>query len=399
MPDITEKAPVFDLGIENSQVLGNINEAEAFLSDTVIKAKDTEKLEQIDEEEETAKLAEKKVEEKKPPVKKEPPKKSATEVAEDFFGTGKTEEEETDDEIDEPGNIPPIKKEEPVKGNEFESFSEELYKLGVLSPDDEEAPILAKSGEDLLSLLNKEKQKGAIAWLDNFLEQHGEDRRELFDAIFVKGVDPKTFLPVYNQLQNLEGLDLNEETNQEKVVREFYKRAGIAEEKIPAKIQRLKDSADLQSEAEDLHPQLVAQDKERAEEIKEQAAETIRQQNEIENLYRASLNKLVSEKAKGKDYDGIPISPQRVQKAMDFLQTKKWKTADGQLLTDFDKFILETKKPENIEKRLKIALLEETGWDFSKIEKKAISKESNQLFSSLQKETKKKTIPTHTTDW
>lgn len=408
MADVTEKTPTFDLGIENSQVMGNINEAEAFLSDTVIKAKPGEELKEIDEEEELAKAEEAKQAALKKKAEKAPPKKSAAELGEDFFNTGDEEDEDPQEELDTNGKplkpIVPAKKEETTedKGNEFENFSKELYDLNVLTLDEEgQTPLLAKTGDDLLELLNKEKQKGAIAWLDNFLEQHGEDRRELFQAIFVNGVDPKTYLPVYNQLENLKGLSLEEEANQEKVVREFYKRAGIAEEKISTKIQRLKDSADLQTEAEDFHPQLVAQDEQRAKDIEEQAAESTRMQNEIETIYKASISKLISEKGKGKDYDGIPITPQRIQKAVDALQTKKWKTADGQLLTDFDKFILETKKPENIEKRLKIALLEEIGWDFSKIEKKAISKESNKLFNSLaQKEHKQQTRqPAPQTEW
>lgn len=390
MADNLEPDISFDLGIMDSRTMGSVQEAEAFLSDTAIKAKDSKELEEIEEEE---------VFIKKPVAKKEekvPPKKSAVELGENLLSEeGEEEIEKTKEEEEEaPANTKTKKKEgEEEEGNQFETFSKELYSLNVLSHDAEEgeAPI-AKTGEELLALLNNEKRKGAVAWIDNFLEQHGEDRRELFEAIFVKGADPKEYLPLYNQAVSLENLDLEKEINQEKVVREFYRRAGIAEDKIGTKIQRLKDTADLQSEAEDFHPQLLEQDKNKAKAVADAAEQTLKAKEQIEGAYRNSILKTVSEKAKGKDFEGIPISPQLVREAVDFLQTDKWKTADGQLLTDFDKLILETKKPEGVHKRLMIAFLEKINWDFSKIEKKAASKQSGELFNSLaQKDLKNKT--------
>lgn len=407
MADETIAVPSFDLGISNSETFGDLKAAEAFLNDTAIKVKEGEELEEIDEEEETPPVK------KKPSAKKEEKKPSAVELAEKFLNDEEDpdeEEEEEDDEEAQPAGKTktpaPKEKEEdtPEDSNSFESFSKELYTLNVLSTEEGEEPVIAKTGEELLELLNKEKQKGAIAWLDNFLEQHGEDRRELFEAIFIKGADPKEYLPVYNQTESLKDLDLENEANQEKVMREFYRRAGVAEEKIAAKIQRLKDTADLQSEAEEFHPQLVAQDEQKLKDIADAAEQELRIKNQIEETYKNSLMKLISEKAKGKDYDGIPINPKAVQASFDALYTKKWKTADGQLLTDFDKIILESKKPENVDKRLKFMLLEQIGWDFSKIEKKAISKESNQLFNSLVKQkdkekTKEKNKQTFSEGW
>lgn len=408
------ETPSFDFGITESAHMGNIKEAESFLSDTVIKAKNAGELKEIIEDEE----GEDEEGEEIPPVKKTPPKKedskkkevpkkSVAELGEDFLETkGEDEEDEEEGEEDEEEETQIAGRKETKKGGEgsnpFEEFSKELYSLNVLSQEEGD-PVYAKTGEELLSLLNKEKRKGAVAWIDNFLEQHGEDRRELFEAIFIKGADPKKYLPVYNQAKALEALDLEQEGNQEKVVREFYRRAGIAEDKIATKIQRLKDAADLQSEAEDFHPQLLEQDKQRAKAIADEAEEALNVQKQIDESYTNSIIKLLQEKAKGKDFEGIPITPKLVKEGFDFLQTKKWKTADGQLLTDFDKLILETKKPENVQKRLMIAFLEKINWDFSKIEKKAVSKQSSELFNSLaQKDIKNKTQQKQTapvTEW
>ncbi len=393
MPDNSLQVPTFDLGIENSEVLGNLRDAEAFLSETVTPNANPDDLKKVeDEEEEVKKKApEKKIIEKpKEKEEEEEPKKSAQELVEEIFGESKEEEDEEEEEAPKKKEKE-TKEEEENEDNQFESFSKELYKLNVLTSDEDEEPIFAKSGQELLSLLNNEKQKGGIQWIENFLSQHGEDRRELFDAIFIKGADPKEYLPVYNEAQALENIDLTQERNQEKVVREFYRRAKVSEEKIDTKIQRLKDIAELQSEAEDFHPQLLEQDKQKAADVAEAAEELNRNKLAIEELYKESLVKLIQEKSKNKDIDGLPISSKTAQEAYDFLITKKWKTVDGSLLTDFDKFILETKKPENIEKRLKIALLEKVGWDFSKIQTKAISNKSGELFNSLVQKDKTKT--------
>lgn len=384
MADTIIEAPIFDLGITNSEVMGNLKDAEAFLSESATPDADPEKLEKATKEDLEKKLPVEKKPENKEEDKKE--EKSAAQLAEEFFSDGEKEEEEEEQEEKE---TKAEKKEE--ADNQFESFSKELYKLNVLTQEGEDEPTFAKTGEDLLALLNREKQKGGIQWVEQFLEQHGEDRRELFDAIFIKGVDPKEYLPVYNQAQSLEALDLTQEKNQEKVVREFYKRANVSEEKIDTKIQRLKDIAELQSEAEDFHPQLLEQDKQKAADVAEAAEELNKNKAAIEQIYKDSLVKVLQEKGKGKDMDGIPVSQKLLQEAYDSLVTKKWKLADGSLLTDFDKFILETKKPENVEKRLKIALLEKIGWDFSKIQTKAISNKSTELFQSLaQKDIKNK---------
>lgn len=383
MADTIIEAPIFDLGITNSEVMGNLKDAEAFLSESATPDADPEKLEKATKEDLEKKLPVEKKPENKEEDKKE--EKSAAQLAEEFFSDGEKEEEEEQEEKETKAE----KKEE--ADNQFESFSKELYKLNVLTQEGEDEPTFAKTGEDLLALLNREKQKGGIQWVEQFLEQHGEDRRELFDAIFIKGVDPKEYLPVYNQAQSLEALDLTQEKNQEKVVREFYKRANVSEEKIDTKIQRLKDIAELQSEAEDFHPQLLEQDKQKAADVAEAAEELNKNKAAIEQIYKDSLVKVLQEKGKGKDMDGIPVSQKLLQEAYDSLVTKKWKLADGSLLTDFDKFILETKKPENVEKRLKIALLEKIGWDFSKIQTKAISNKSTELFQSLaQKDIKNK---------
>jgi hypothetical protein len=91
----------------------------------------------------------------------------------------------------------------------------------------------------------------------------------------------------------------------------------------------------------------------------------------------------------------VPITDGLVQKAYDFAYNKKWEL-NGTLLTDFDRFILDLKKPENHAVKAKLALLFAPEYDpnkpikvdFSKIQKRAVSKESTTLFKDLATKSK-----------
>ena len=67
----------------------------------------------------------------------------------------------------------------------------------------------------------------------------------------------------------------------------------------------------------------------------------------------------------------------------------KWKTASGETLTDFDRTILELKKPENHAMKVKVAALLkilEKDPTLSTIQRSAITKKSDQMFGELAKQ-------------
>ena len=380
----------FDFGIQDSTVLGDVKALNDFLTGEEVAGdpadiQKIEKKEPEDKKEEDKKI-DKKEEEKKPSV-------------EDVLDMDKEEEEENKEEDKDDD-----KKEEPA-GNAFESFSKELYDLGVLTVDEEgEEPVLANSGEELRDLLNGEKEKGGISWITNYLERFGEDRRELFDAIFVKGVDPKKYLPVYNEVEKFEGLDITTEENQELTVRNWYSKLGYDKAQIDSKIEKLKLYSDLEDEAKIVHPKLVEQEKKKLSDMKEAETAALETQREADEQYKAQINKVLAEKLKTKEFDGIPLDDKTAAKAFDFMYTKKWKLPSGELLTDFDKYVLESKNPDKIANRVKLSLLALNNFDLSKVKKKAVSQESSSLFNSLSlkdksKHTDKKTAAPSTGGW
>ena len=70
----------------------------------------------------------------------------------------------------------------------------------------------------------------------------------------------------------------------------------------------------------------------------------------------------------------------------------KWKTSSGETLTDFDRAILELKRPENHVNKVKLGLLlkiMEKDPTLSVIQKSGITKRTDQIFSETAKQVTK----------
>lgn len=300
-------------------------------------------------------------------------------------------DEESDEQQDEPKEKPKKKEakaedDESPEENSFEVISRQMYDAGIFTQDeDEDEVVLAKSPEELLALFQANSQKSALRQLDSFLRSRGDDRMDLFEAIFVNGVDPKEYIPVYNRVQDFEGLDISQEENQERVVREYYKRLNWKEDAIAKKVQKLKDYGDLEEEAGVMHPQLVEQDKDALEQQKLQKQQEEQTKKAGKIAFQQGVQKTLVEAIKAKDLGGIPITEAKAKEVMVYLVQPKYRLPNGEEISEFDKYLLESKKPENIKDRVLFAYLKLNGFDFSKIEKKAISTKTNELFAGLQK--------------
>ncbi len=273
--------------------------------------------------------------------------------------------------------------------------------MGVFLGEEDEQGVesitLAKTPEEFKDLFENQMASGMRKQLQNFLvNKHGDSGLEAFEAIYVNGIDPREYFSVSTEIEDLENINIEDEDAQEQIVREFYRRNNIPEEKIDKKIKSLKDTANLQSDAEDLLPQLIEQNKQILRDKENQLKAKAQEESQKDNIYKSSVTKILQEKLKEKEFDGLPLNDKSAQAAFDFLYNKKWVAPNGEKLTDFDVFILESKKPENISDRIKIALLKQNNFDFSKIEKKAASKQAVKYFASFAEkksgEKKKETV-------
>lgn len=270
--------------------------------------------------------------------------------------------------------------------NPFSSFTKELYNLGAFVKDEDEEVEIPSTPEQFLETFNAQVGRRAESAVENFISRFGEDYQEAFDAIFVKGVDPKQYFTVYNNIQSFSEMDLSSENNQEAVVRQTLKDMDYEEEDIDTEVERLKSYGDLEDVAKKHHKVLVKKEAQKLQQITEQQAKARAQQDAIKKQFASSVAQTLQEKVKTKDFDGIPVNPKLANEVQDMLLTEKWKNSTGEPLTDFDVEILNLKRPENHAMKVKVALLLKilkNDPTLSTIKKSAITKQTNQLFGEV----------------
>jgi len=325
-----------------------------------------------------------------------------------FLGDN-TEDEEEEEEVVKPKAKAPVKEgeeeEEEETGNQFSALANDLKKLGVFTQEEgeEEAPI--ETPEDFRDRFLAEKKKGAIEMVDNFIGQFGEDYQQAFDAIFVKGVNPKEYFNVYNTATNFAELDLTEESNQERVMRQALTDQGFDQEDVTSEIERLKNYGDLETVANKHHKVLIKKEAAKLQEMTVNSERDLQAKNAIKNQYISNVQTILQDKLRERTFDGIPINPKLASELQDFLLVDKYKTKSGETLTDFDKAILDMKRPENHASKVKLALLlkiMEKDPNLATIQRVGVTKKSNALFSETAKQVVKAKTPitnNKTTSW
>lgn len=316
-------------------------------------------------------------------------------VLKNFLGDDDDEEEEDDvaptakaqakaEESDE---------DDDVAESPFVSLSKDLFKLGVFTKDDEEDDLVIETPEQFLEKFNSEKKKGAIEIVDNFIGQFGEDYQKAFDAIFVKGVDPKDYFGVYNNVVSFAELDLSNEDNQVRVIKQALADQGFDSDDITTEVERLRNYGDLETVASKHHKVLVKKEAAKLQQMEQQAEQQLQQKAMIRNQYIQNVQSVLQDKLKSKEFDGIPLNPKLASELQDFLLVDKYKTPSGETLTDFDRTILELKRPENHALKVKVGLLLkilEKDPTLSTIQRTGVTKKSTQLFEEVARQTSKK---------
>jgi hypothetical protein len=187
--------------------------------------------------------------------------------------------------------------------NQFAALSKDLFKLGVFSKEDdeeEEAPI--ETPEAFLEKFQAEKKKGAIEIVNNFIGQFGEDYQQAFDAIFVKGVDPKEYFGAYNQIQSFTEMDLSQENNQVAVIRQALTDQGFDKEDVDTEVERLKNYGDLENVATKHHKVLVKKETAKLQQMEQQKESQLQQQQAIKQQYYQNVNQVLQDKLKAKEF-------------------------------------------------------------------------------------------------
>lgn len=319
----------------------------------------------------------------------------------------KKSDEEEDEEVDPKkptnqkvpdGNTPGENGEEEPEESVFNTIAKELIGLGVFSEEEDEEgnPVEPSitTPEEFAERFQVESRRQAADVIDKFLERFGDDYKDMFESVFVKGIPPRDYLDRYTKIQSMENADLTDEANQERVVRELMRSEGRSSEFIDAKITKMKNYGDLQDEATEakrilIEREKVANDKAAAD----KQAEIVRRQQDKSN-YVGSINRIIQEKLKVKEFDGIPLSREFADQTLGYITQERYQTPDKQLLTEFDKDILDLSRPENHPLKVKVAMLIQLAKEdpqLTKLAKKAVSKESNTLFQGIKRTANKST--------
>lgn len=301
-------------------------------------------------------------------IEKEKKKKDEEESTEDA-----PEENETDEDND---------------SSVYSVLTRELVDLGIFSLNEGEQLIDIQSAEDFRDRFEVEQKKKAANTIDQFLSQFGDDYSEAFEAIFVNGVPPREYLSQVAEIEDVTTLDLADEINQRAVLKKHYKSLGWDDAKIENKIQKIDDYGDLESEAKDVHEILIKQEQKKLQKLEQDQITQRERKKQEKNQYDNSILNIVKSKLETKEFDSIPVDKNFAQTTLNFLTQEKYKTSSGEMLTEFDNFILSLRKPENWEKKVKLGML--INWmekdpTFSKLQKNLISKESNTLFKDVVK--------------
>jgi hypothetical protein len=280
--------------------------------------------------------------------------------------------------------------------SQFTALSRDLFKLGVFSKEeDDEEDATIDTPEAFLEKFQAEKKKGAIEIVDNFIGQFGEDYQKAFDAIYVKGVKPEDYFGAFNQIKSFTDMDLTQENNQVAVIKQALTDQGFEPEDVTTEVERLKNYGDLESVATKHHKVLIKKEGQKLQQMEQQRETQLQQQQAIKQQYYQNVNNVLQEKIKAKEFDGIPINPKLAGELQDFLVTDKYKTNSGETLTDFDRTILELKRPENHATKVKLALLMkimEKDPTLSTIQKTGITKKSNELFGEVARQAQKSSV-------
>ena len=329
----------------------------------------------------------------------EPVKEDSTKSIQDFLLGGDDEEDEDDDTPAKPTTSKESKTEvvddedgDEPETSQFTALSNDLFKLGVFSKDEDEEDVAITSPEEFLERFNLEKKKGAIDIVENFIGQFGEDYKQAFDAIFVKGVDLGGYCSTYNNIQSFSELDLSQESNQVAVLKQALADQGFDAEDVETEVERLKNYGDLETVAAKHHKVLVKKEAAKLAQMEQQREQELQKQQAFKQQYVNNVQSVLQDKLKAKEFDGIPLNPKLANELQDFLLVDKYQTSSGEKLTEFDRQILELKRPENHALKVKMGLLMkilETDPTLSTIQKRGITKKSDDLFSEVARQTSK----------
>ena len=288
------------------------------------------------------------------------------------------EDEPTNDNDDEADDI-----------NYFEVFGKGLVKAGLLDAEDVENQEWTE--QSFLDKMSETIEKRAWDTLEELAtETYGEAGVKLVEDIFINKVPIQQYLQMFNNEQIVENVDLNNEVNQERVVRLYLAKTGMDEDEIEDQLTFAKDNDRLGSYAKKYHGKLVERMQQERASLAQDNAQRVQEVQQKEQQRQQQYASVLEESNKKGEIEGYPINESTASDLFDFVLSKPHVLPNGQRITDFE-FKLATMRQEDPSKFLAIARLVQNDLDLTPMKRKGVSEETNSLFNDLKNKTKKST--------
>lgn len=166
-----------------------------------------------------------------------------------------TESDQTDDQTqnenteDDPGEAEQI-------GAFFDAFAE----ANGWSVDEDERP---KNVDELVDYIKNVVETNSVP-------EYADERIEQLDQYVKNGGKFEDFYQTQQRTMSYDNIDIEDESNQKQVVRDYYKLQGMSDEQINRKIERYEDADMLEDEATDAVNYLKAYEEQRAQYMAQQ---------------------------------------------------------------------------------------------------------------------------------
>lgn len=323
--------------------------------------------EEIPEEEYEIPLLEEEEEEKEEKEEKKETE-TTTEVAEKV----EVKKEETDDsektelsiKFSDFYNV--LKENELIELEEGEEITEESLIYGL------QKAVNNKAANQIYDLVTK--TQGQVGW-------------KLFEDVFIKGAGKEYLLANQEQL-DLDNLDLDDEVVQEQLYRQYLSETSQMDpEGIDEQIEFLIDKDKLAARAHFARKELIKTRDSKKEAIATKAEAFTKQGRDNEQGYITALSTTLSEVAKTKEIDGVPLTADDSRVLVSYMTNKKIELTNGMKISEFERDMLELRKDPRT--ALKLAKLVKEKLNTTPIENNGISKKANFLFKEIESEIKK----------
>lgn len=297
-----------------------------------------------------------------------------SEEAEDFFSSF----EETTEKVEE----------EETESNPQKSSYKDIYSIlksnGIIEDEDEDP-------EEITEELIAEKLENSVEKkFEESIKELPQDLKNIIKYVS-NGGNLYDIIGKYSEQAVIdEDIDMDDEANQERVLRFMLEEEGNDEEDIDSQIEYYKDSGKLRNISS---KKFEKWKEKRAEEIQEEVErQKINKKKQLENqkTFKKDISTFVSE---SNEIKGMPFNKKDSEELPDYISNPTIKLEDGRQITPFYRDLYESFKDK--EKLVLLAKLIKNGFDFSDIKKEVSTKQTREIKNEFQRQKKNQPKEAH----